>query len=290
MKLSSLNEGRLIVLWQETNNIDEINNLFMNNYWNKIGIFVKLMRKVSMRWKNWIDFKGLHSIHFRKEDWSIIKTLIYELTDKIQELQNEINFMNDSRYFQDTESVRSGQSHVCSQAVFSLLIQSLKELSVVLWECRVVTSQVLGTRMKYRETFWQIQRRLLQHLIRKSQMHGSLMYQNTRHRMWWVKVKHKFRIRGISQIRQTEIQSSPVKEDSQKNMGQTQISELHFDKFPTSATFACWKIKFKTEICTCSQIRTEAMLWIKKKKSWLIQWTVRNWNLFFYISNLLEQT
>ena len=31
---------------------DEISNFFMNNYWNKIGIFVKLMRKVSMKWKN----------------------------------------------------------------------------------------------------------------------------------------------------------------------------------------------------------------------------------------------
>ena len=43
---------RSIVLFQETNNFDEINNFFMNNYWNKIGIFVKLMRKVSKRWKN----------------------------------------------------------------------------------------------------------------------------------------------------------------------------------------------------------------------------------------------
>ena len=33
-----------------------------------------------------------------------------------------------------------------------------------------------------------------------------------------------------------------------------QISELHFDKFPTPTTFACWKIRFKTEVCTCSQI------------------------------------
>ena len=40
-----------------------------------------------------------------------------ELTGKIQELQNEINCMNDSRYFQDAESVRSGHSHVASQHV-----------------------------------------------------------------------------------------------------------------------------------------------------------------------------
>ena len=43
-----------------------------------------------------------------------------------------------------------------------------------------------------------------------------------------------------------------------------QISELHFDKFPTPTTFACWKIRFKTEVCTCSQFPTEAILWIKE--------------------------
>ena len=40
--------------------------------------------------------------------------------------------------------------------------------------------------------------------------------------------------------------------------------DLHFDKFATPATFACWKIRFKTEVCTCSQFPTEAMQWIKE--------------------------
>ena len=42
---------------------------------------------------------------------------ILELTSKIQELQNEINCMNDSRDSQDAEPVRSGQSYVASQPV-----------------------------------------------------------------------------------------------------------------------------------------------------------------------------
>ena len=42
---------------------------------------------------------------------------ILEVTGKIQALQNEINCMNDSRDFQDAESVRSGHSHVTSQPV-----------------------------------------------------------------------------------------------------------------------------------------------------------------------------
>ena len=40
-------EEKFIVLIKETNNIDEINNFFMNNYWNKIENFVKL-EKISI--------------------------------------------------------------------------------------------------------------------------------------------------------------------------------------------------------------------------------------------------
>ena len=59
----------------------------------------------------------------------------------------------------------------------------------------------------------------------------------------------------------------PTEGDSSKNYGadqqRLQISDPHFDKFTTSATFACWKIRFKTEICTF-KFPTEAMLWIKE--------------------------
>ena len=58
----------------------------------------------------------------------------------------------------------------------------------------------------------------------------------------------------------------PSEGDFSKNFGadqqRLQISDLHFDKFRNPATFACWKIRFKTEVCTCSQFPTEAMLWI----------------------------
>ena len=58
----------------------------------------------------------------------------------------------------------------------------------------------------------------------------------------------------------------PVREDSQRIMAdrqRLQISDPHFDKFPNPA-FACWKIRFKIELCTCSQFPTEAMQWIKE--------------------------
>ena len=60
----------------------------------------------------------------------------------------------------------------------------------------------------------------------------------------------------------------PSEGDPSNNYGadqqRLQISDLHFDKFTTPATCACWKIRFKTEVCTSSQCPTEAMLWIKE--------------------------
>ena len=60
----------------------------------------------------------------------------------------------------------------------------------------------------------------------------------------------------------------PSEGDSSKNyeadQQRLQISDLHFDKFTTPATFACWKITFKTEVCTCTQVPAEGMLWIEE--------------------------
>ena len=45
------------------------------------------------------------------------QNIIMELSGRLQELQNEVNCMNDSKDFQDAESVRSGNSHVTSRPV-----------------------------------------------------------------------------------------------------------------------------------------------------------------------------
>ena len=50
-----------------------------------------------------------------------------ELTARIQQLQNEVICLNESRDFQDAESVRSGLSHVPSQPAFSHLFEILAE-------------------------------------------------------------------------------------------------------------------------------------------------------------------
>ena len=95
---------------------------------------------------------------------------VLNLTGKIQELQNEISCMKDSRDFDDAEPIRSGHSHVACQPVSfpthpvpggmlnrSLGTPSRKNGPPSIWE----NTWYIGKR------FLQIQPHLPQHLIRK---------------------------------------------------------------------------------------------------------------------------
>ena len=151
---------------------------------------------------------------------------ILELTGKIQELQNEINRMNDSRDFQDAESVRSGHSHVASQLVSfpphpvpggrqsrSTGMPSRKDGPPSIWDTHGFSGN----------TFLQIQLRLLQHLVRRNSIHGAQGCQNrfTHQRRRRMRIKHQFKIRDASPDRQPKIQSSSVEETLQRIMEQT---------------------------------------------------------------------
>ena len=151
---------KIIVLIKETNNMDEINNFFMNFCQNKIGIFVKLMRKASVKWKNWSDFNGRHSMNFREEDRDTILQLsqprfrYYRKKLIVWMIREILKMLNQYEVDKPTLPVNQRFSH---------LFKILAECYAFLWECRAATMdrQVFGTHMVYRETFLQIQRRLL---------------------------------------------------------------------------------------------------------------------------------
>ena len=63
-------------------------------------------------------FQGSTFNTFSKRKIIEDRDTIFELTAKIQELQNEVNCMNDSRDFIDAESVRSGLSRAPSRPAF----------------------------------------------------------------------------------------------------------------------------------------------------------------------------
>ena len=184
---------------------------------------------------------------------------ILEFTGKIQELQNEIICMKNSRDFQDAESVRSGQSHVTSQPMVSRSLGMLSHNNgpPSFWDTHGSSGNVFAN----------------------PTASSSAPYPQESNP--WISNVSEHTSPHVMSESQTpaqdqRCQSGPSARNSvvpwaggfSKNCGadqqRVQISDLHFDKFPTPATLACWKIRFKIEVCTCSQFLTEAMLWIEE--------------------------
>ena len=197
---------------------------------------------------------------------------ILELSGRIQELQNEVNCMNDSKDFQDAESVRSGNSHVTSRPVsfphhpipegmlrHSFVSPCRKKGPPSIWDTHGISGNVLANPPASSSAPYPQELNQWNSSIEES-LHTSTVEKSER----------------PEQNRDLRCQSGPSDKDSvifsggdsSKNYGadqqRLQISDLHFDKFPTPATFACWKIRLKTEVCICSQFPTEAMQWIKE--------------------------
>ena len=106
-------------------------------------------------WRQQMDFREVHQqsltemAELRKFQSSTFDTLarrkliedqntILELSGKVQELQNEVNCMNDSKDFQDAESVRSGNSHVTSRPVFFRIAQPQRRAAMHLGHTRYI--------------------------------------------------------------------------------------------------------------------------------------------------------
>ena len=197
---------------------------------------------------------------------------ILELSGRVQELQNEVNCMNDSKDFQDAESIRSGNSHVTSRPVsfpphpipegmlrHSFITPSRREGPPSIWDTHGISGNVFAnpdasSSAPYPQELHQWNSSI------EEPLHSSTVEKSERQEQ-----NQDLRCQSGPSAKDSVILSGG---DSSKNYGadqqRLQISDLHFDKFPTPATFACWKIRFKTEVCTCSQFPTEAMQWIKE--------------------------
>ena len=197
---------------------------------------------------------------------------IHELTARIQELQNEVNCMNDSRDFQDAESVRSGLAHVPSQPALLPLYRdpggmlsrpgrmlSRNDKPPDIWDTHGKSGNVFvnppaSSSSPYPGVFnpWipNVTEHISPHVTSERQTPDTALDP---------------RCQSGPSAKNSFVSSEG---DSSNNYGadqqRLQISDLHFVKFPNPATFACWKIRFKTEEFTCSQFPTEAMLWIKE--------------------------
>ena len=197
---------------------------------------------------------------------------ILELTGKIQDLQNENNCMNDSKDFQDPESIRSGNSHVTSRPVsfpphpipegmlrHSFGVPSRREGPPSIWDTHGISGNVFAN-PDASSSAPHPQELNPWSSSTEEPLHSSTVEKSERRTQ-----DQDQRCQSGQSAKNSVIFSGG---DSSKNCGadqqRLQISDLHFDKFPTPATLACWKIRFKTEMCTCSQFPTEVVHWIKE--------------------------
>ena len=197
---------------------------------------------------------------------------IMELSGRLQELQNEVNCMNDSKDFQDAESVRSGNFHVTSQPVLfpthpipegmlrpSFVSPRRKEGPPSIWDTHDISGNVFANPQTSSTAPYPQELNPWRKIIEKP-LHMSTAEKSERPEQ-----NQDLRCQPGPSAKNSVILSGG---DPSKNFGadqqRLQISDLHFDKFPTPAAFACRKIRFKIEVCTCSQFLTEAAKWIKE--------------------------
>ena len=169
--------------------------------------------------------------------------------------------MNDSGDFQDAESEHSGQTHVTSQPVSfaphpvpggmlssSIGMPSRNDSTPSVWDTHGVSGNVFASPAASSSAPYPQELNPWSSHVSEP-IHSSPAGKNE----------------NQTPIQDQRCQSGPSAKnsvipnegDSSKNYGadqqRLQISDLHFDKFLTPARFACWKIRFKTEVCTCSQ-------------------------------------
>ena len=178
--------------------------------------------------------------------------------------------MNDSKEFQDAESFRSGNSHVASRPVSfpphpipegmlsrSFGVPSRREGPPSIWDTHGISGNVFANPDASSSAPNPQELNPWSSDLSEPTSHARMSENQT--------PAQDQRCQSGQSAKNSVIFSGG---DSSKDYGADQqrlhISDLHFDKFSTPATFACWKIRFKTEVCTCSQFPTEAMLWIKE--------------------------
>ena len=271
MKLLNLNKKNFIAFELKKFN-EEINSFFKDSYCCKNLELREAHEKSLSEMEELKKFQSSTFDTIARRRLVEEQDTVLELSGRIQELQHEINCMSDSKEFQDAESIRSGNSHVTSRPVSfpphpipegmlgrSFGVPSRREGPPTIWDTHGKSGNIFvnpdaSSSARYPQELNQWSSSI------EEPLHSSTVEKSERR----------------TQNQDQKCQSGPSAKnsvifsggDSPKNDGadqqRLQISDLHFDKFPTPASFACWKIRFKTEVCTCSQFPTEAMQWIKE--------------------------
>ena len=140
----------------------------------------------------------------------------------------------------------------------SHLIQTLVECLAVLWECRAAEKgrQAFGAQHGFSGNVFCKSNGVFFSTLSEGIESMELQFSDHIHSSHAVKSENQTPVQDQRCQPGPSAKKSviPSKRGFSKNYGadqqRLQISDLHFNKFLTPATFACWKIRFKTEVCT----------------------------------------
>ena len=205
------------------------------------------------------------------------KNTIMELSGRLQELKNEGHCMNDSNDFQDAESVRSGNSHVTNQPILFPKHPAFDGL---------LRPSFVSPQRKERLPDIRDTPGITGNVFANPQASSSAPYPQELNSTWRKTIEEPLHMSTAEKSGRPErnqdlrCQSGPSDKDSvifsggdsSKNYGadqqRLQISDLHFDKFPTTATFAQGSRKRYVLVRNFLRKRCNG----SRKWSWLIQW------------------
>ena len=206
---------------------------------------------------------------------------IMELSGRLQELQNEVNFMNDSKDFMDAESTCSGNPHVTSlpglfprhppfegmlRPLFSSQRQNEEPPNI--WDTSGISGNVFAHPQASSSAPYPQELNPWETTIEEPR------HMSTAEKCERPEQNQDLRCQSGPSAKNSVIFSGG---DSSKNYGadqqRLQIWDLHFDKFPTPATFACWKMRLRPRFVLVHNFLRKQCSG-SKKWSWLIQWTI----------------
>ena len=88
--------------------------ILQEELWRQQQDFREVHQQDLMKQKKLQKFQNSTFDEFAQKKFIEDQKIILELSGRLQELQNEVNCMNDSKDFRDAESICSGNSHVTS--------------------------------------------------------------------------------------------------------------------------------------------------------------------------------
>ena len=169
--------------------------------------------------------------------------------------------MNDSKDFQDAESVRSGNSHVACRPVSfpphpipggmlsrSRGMPSRREGPPSIWDTRVMTGNVFSNPVASSSAPYPLELNPWSS-GREEPIHSSTVEKSEKQ----------------TQVQDQRCESGPSAKNSVIPSGVRLFKELwsrptttadfrsSFRRIPHASNIHCWKIRFKTKVCTCSQ-------------------------------------